>query len=387
MVYAKELKYQLCKRIVDEQISVEEASLECGASIATIKKWVNIYKENPNIAFKKKDIQGGVEKELQGTQGLINVVREQFLMSEKQMSEEAYKRYVAKIGYELSASDIENDADAILKELLFTELDYYKECTDNLLINALPYYRENIYGTLDDCYPNARKLIADMDEIFCEVRNGKISEEIFIEMVSSKMNPITHLISFSIYQSSKSRAGAAFENHLKKLLDVCKIRNKSQQQEREGKTIIDFVIPSIEEAKRNPSHSASIECQTTLKDRFRLSSGKTITTDMNCFLATPTGVGIFTKKDNRDITVQKVSEIVYDDKMTLVVFPEVQERIRKLLCKNIELINEGMEIGKGYLGKKDICEVLLNQVGTKIITFTQLFKRELPVINKYWEMQ
>lgn len=100
------------------------------------------------------------------------------------------------------------------------------------------------------------------------------------------MNPITHLISFSIYQSSKSRAGAAFENHLQKLLDICEIRNKSQQQEREGKTIIDFVIPSIEEAQRNPTHSASIECQTTLKDRFRLSSGKTITTDMNCFLAT-----------------------------------------------------------------------------------------------------
>ena len=34
----------------------------------------------------------------------------------------------------------------------------------------------------------------------------------------------------------------------------------------------------------------------------------------------------------------------------------------------------------------DICEILLNQIGTKIITFTQLFKRELPVINKYWEL-
>jgi len=125
MGYAKEIKYQLCKRIVDEQISVEEASLECGASIATIKKWVHLYKENPDIAFKKKDISGGVEKELQGTQGLINVVREQFLMSEKQMSEEAYKRYVAKVGHELGASDIENNADTILKELLFS---LPKEC-------------------------------------------------------------------------------------------------------------------------------------------------------------------------------------------------------------------------------------------------------------------
>ena len=361
MVYAKEIKYQICKRIVEKEISVEKASLECGASIGTIKKWVNLYEKDPDNAFKKKDIEGGVEKELQGTQGLINVVRGQFLLSEKQMSEEAYRRYVVNIGHELEPSDIENDADTILKELLFLELDYYKECTDKLLTNALPYYRKNIYGTLDDCYPNTRKLINELDEIYYEVKDEKITQEVFLEKVSSRMNPITHLISFSIYQSSKSRAGAAFENHLQKLLDIC----------------------GIEEAQRNPAHSASIECQTTLKDRFRLSSGKTITTDMNCFLATPTGVGIFTKKDNKDITVQKVSEIVYEDKMTLVVFPEVQERIKELLYKNIELLEKDTDIGKGFLGKKDICEILLNQIGTKIITFTQLFKRELPGINKY----
>lgn len=153
-----------------------------------------------------------------------------------------------------------------------------------------------IYRTLDDCYPSARRLIEELDVIYYDVKDGKIIEEVFLEKVSLRMNPITHLISFSIYQSSKSRAGTAFENHLQKLLDICKIKNKSQQQEREGKTIIDFVIPSIEEAQRNPAHSASIECQTTLKDRFRLSSGKTITTDMNCFLATPTGVAFLQKK-------------------------------------------------------------------------------------------
>lgn len=386
MIYTRENKQQICQRIAKAEITVKQASAECGASIATIKKWMKLFEIDPINAFKKKDIEGGVEKELQGTQGLISVVREHFLLSEKQMSEEAYKVYINRIGRDLEVNDIVNDADTILKELLFLELKYYKECTDKLLTNVLPYYRENIYGTLNDCYPSARNLIEDLDAIYHDVKAGSIVEEVFIEKISLKMNPITHLLSFSIYQSSKARAGAAFENHLQKLLNICEIRNKSQQQEREGKTIIDFVIPSIEEAQRNPAHSASIECQTTLKDRFRLSSGKTITTDMNCFLATPTGVGIFTKKDNKDITVQKVSEIVYDDKMTLVVFPEVKDRIVELLNKNIELIEEGREVGKGYLGKKDICEVLLNQVGTKIITFTQLFKRELPLINKYWEV-
>lgn len=386
MGYAKEIKYQICKRLVEEEITVEEAMKECKASKSTIKKWVKSYREDPINAFKKKDIEGGVEKELQGAQGLVNVVRKQFLLDEKQMSEEAYRKYVAKEGHELTASDIESNADEVLKELLFLELDYYKECTDKLLANVLPYYRKNIYGTLDDTYPNVRKLIDEIDKIYYEAKEGKIVEEVFLEKISSRVTPFTHLISFSIYQSSKSRAGAAFENHIQRMLDVCNIRNESQQQEREGKTIIDFVIPSIEEAQKNPAHSASIECQTTLKDRFRLSSGKTITTDMNCFLATPTGVGIFTKKDNKDITVQKVSEIVHDDKMTLVVFSEVKERIKELLDKNIKLINDGKEIRKGFLREKKICEILLKQIGTKIITFTELFKRDLPVINSYWEL-
>ena len=224
MGYARELKYQLCKRIVDETITVEEASTECGATVVTIKKWVKLYTEDPINAFKKKDIEGGVEKELQGTQGLINVVREQFLLTEKQMSEEAYRRYISKIGRELETADIEKDADTILKELLFLELDFYNECTNKLLTNALPYYRKNIYGTLDDCYPSARKLIEELDTIYYDVKNGRIIEEVFLERISSRMNPITHLISFSIYQSSKSRAGAAFENHLQKLLDICAIR-------------------------------------------------------------------------------------------------------------------------------------------------------------------
>lgn len=37
MVYAKEIKYQICKKIVEKNFSVEKASLECGASIGTIK--------------------------------------------------------------------------------------------------------------------------------------------------------------------------------------------------------------------------------------------------------------------------------------------------------------------------------------------------------------
>ena len=59
-MYVKEIKYQICKRIVEKEISVEKASLECGASIGTIKKWVNLYEKDPDNAFKKKDIEGGV---------------------------------------------------------------------------------------------------------------------------------------------------------------------------------------------------------------------------------------------------------------------------------------------------------------------------------------
>lgn len=45
--YERELKFQICKRIFDGEITVEEASVECGATIATIKKWVKLYTIDP----------------------------------------------------------------------------------------------------------------------------------------------------------------------------------------------------------------------------------------------------------------------------------------------------------------------------------------------------
>lgn len=36
MGYAKEMKYQICKRLVEEEITIEKAMITCGASKSTI---------------------------------------------------------------------------------------------------------------------------------------------------------------------------------------------------------------------------------------------------------------------------------------------------------------------------------------------------------------
>lgn len=385
MKYSRDFKYSVCKDGDKNSLSVKDLSTKYSVPIATIKNWVNIYISDPFNAFKKPDITGGLSNEMQRSSGLIKIVRSEYLCGEKEMSETAYSEYCIKIGKtELKKSDIETDADEILKELLTTENSIYQAKSELLLKNTIPYYNDNIYGSREDSYPSMRNLVNEMNDLYLDIKDGKINEDAFIETVSSKVSPIIHYLSASIGQSSKSRAGAAFENHLEKLFSICKIDFETQIQEKEGKTIIDFVIPSLESSKKAPAKTASIECQTTLKDRFRLTTGKTLTTDMQCYLATPTGVGIFTKSDFKDITLQKVSEIIYEDKVTLVVFPEVKKRIISMLEENLNLIKTKPTSDKIQL-TEEVCESLLRQKDTKIISFTELIKNEMPSLLIYWK--
>ena len=71
-----------------------------------------------------------------------------------------------------------------------------------------------------------------------------------------------------------------------------------------------------------------MECQTTLKDRFRLSLGKT--NDLNRqstkFIATLSGVNLITQSDHNDITQAKIDEI-HDNDWQLICLREVAEEL------------------------------------------------------------
>ena len=79
--------------------------------------------------------------------------------------------------------------------------------------------------------------------------------------------------------------------------------------------VLDLVFPSLEILLAAQQNAIIVECQTTLKDRFRLSLGKTndLNREATKFIATLSGVNLITQSDHNDITQAKIDEIHDND--------------------------------------------------------------------------
>ncbi len=372
--YPRDLKAEICRRIEDGETSAKSEAEKIGTSVTTIKGWVRKYKENP-LCFKRPDITAGLKEELQRTNGLIAKARSTIMPNEREMAELGFQRYL-ELHPDFDHGQLAKEADDVLKELLNIENSIYQEKSQILLSNLIPYYRDNILGTMEDAYPEMREYIRKTMALHDKIRNGACTFEEFLIIESKLSAPVFHTLSFSIMQSSKTRAGAAFEHSLERLLRFIDVKYETQVQEDEGKTITDFIIPSMEQAKTSPTFSAGVECQTTLKDRFRLTLGKNSSSQISYYLATPTGVGIFNKRDDHDITFEKVENIVLNQDVTLIVFPESKEKIRSMLIDNNKAENPRYSVEKSSL--------LLSRIGTKIITFSEFFTKNIPSLMHYW---
>ena len=325
--------------------------------------------------FDRLAIKGGLKDELQKSNGLIATVRRTILPDEKEMSNLGYAKYI-KLNPKADEADLSQYADCIIEGLLRTENDLFQKKNNELLREIIPYYKKNIYGTAEDAYPEMHKFIDDMEQLYRNSSQNFITFDEYLNKCSRLTSPVIHFVSFSIMQSAKSRAGAAFEKTLERLLIRSGIKFETQVQEERGQTITDFIIPTMEKAKTSPNHSAAIECQTTLKDRFRLTTGKSSSTNLQCYLATPTGLGIFSKGDVRDITLEKLDNIVLNQNCTLIVFPSVIDIIKRKLTK--EITSEEPKL------PKERCEKLLARIGQNIISFSLFFEREVPTLKTYW---
>ncbi len=372
--YLRDAKIKACNDIISGKATCKDIAKSYGATVATVKKWVERYKVDKHC-FDKPTIKGGLKDELQKGNGLIATVRGTILPDERGMSVLGYNEYT-KLYPHTDKADLGKEADRIIEGLLKTENELFQEKNKELLQAIIPYYKTKIYGTAEDAYPKMHKYIDEMEQLFQDACRNAITYDEYLEKLSQLTSPVIHLISFSIMQSAKSRAGAAFENILKRLLDRSGIVFETQVQEDKGQTITDFVIPTMEQAKTNPSHAAAIECQTTLKDRFRLTTGKSSSTDLQCYLATPTGLGIFAKRDEQDISLEKLDNIVLNQNCTLIVFPAVKDKIKQKLEKEKESDDPKLQ--------KERCEKLLASIDQRIISFSMFFKREVPLLNQFW---
>lgn len=326
----------------------------------------------------------GIKDEIQGPSGYLKQVRDEYMPDTKKMAELAFKLYAEESGVELTAEYVSDNADDVLKSLFLAETSIFQRKNSEIMHRVLPYYYAKIYRKNDDKYAETSTKITELVNIFNRCKEESYTVDMFIDGISQITTPIIDVVSFSQKQSAKCRVGETLQNHLANIFDICKVPYETQQQKTEGGTIMDFVIPNVAAIEEMPDQVINIECQTTLKDRFRLTTGKSTDAKIKRYLATVTGAGIVTQRDLNDFTVDKVKEIIMDNNVTLVVFAEVKERITLMLEQIKDRFERGKTVSNTAITIEEL-DKLIKLSKKKIITYSELIKRDINSAKVYWD--
>lgn len=325
-----------------------------------------------------------IKDEIQGPSGYLKQVRDEYMPDTKKMAELAFDLYAATSKDSLTEEYVTNNADEVLKALFLAETEIFQRKNDEIMNRVLPYYYLMIYGKKDDKYSETSAKISELVEIFNRCKEPTYTVESFIEGISTITTPIIDTVSFSQKQSAKCRVGETLQNHLANIFNICGVPYETQQQKTEGGTIMDFVIPSVAAIEEMPDQVINIECQTTLKDRFRLTTGKSTDAKIKRYLATVTGAGIVTKRDLNDFSIDKVKEIIMDNNVTLVVFSEVKDRIIDMLLVAKDKLEAGKNVANAAVTLDEL-DKLIKLSNKKIITYSELIRRDINSAKVYWK--
>jgi len=321
-----------------------------------------------------------IKTEMQGPSGYLKKVRDQYLPSSRQMAELAYQRYTEQHGFDLTPDYIYQHADDVLKDLFIAETEIFNEKNQQIVSSVIPYYFNEIYRQHDENYPETSQSMDRLASLYSSVQSNACTQPDFVAGISETICPIIDVASFSQKQSAKSRVGNTLQNHLQKMFEICNIPNEVQQRQEEGETIMDFVVPNLAAVSTMPDQVINIECQTTLKDRFRLTTGKSTEARMKRYLATMTGLGIVTSRDIKDLTIGKLREIIVKNNVTLIVHLDVKtQSIAKIdadLASLRSQQNKEIEINE--------LQQLRNLCQNKLISYRDLFNRDIRSVQTYW---
>lgn len=372
--YSNTLKKTVVESILNQNKDIKQVCAEKGLKLETVKQWIKKYSQDKN-AFEEK-VFPSIKEELQGN-GLIRQIRSLFLGNTKEMAGLALKTFENNIKHKLSKEEILENTDDILKCLIVEETKIFYARNQQLAENIIPIYYDEFYEK-DNINHHMKALVQRLVAIYTQVQENEMGVSEFIKEMNHQMMPVSQHIITSNSQSAKVRAGASLENHIAKLMELCDFPFDSQQQIVEGETIADFFLPSLSAIQIDPNFVMNIECQTTLKDRHRLTSGKLTNEPIKRYLATGTGCGLFNKGDVRDFTINKLKELILVNNITIVVFDDVKTQ----LVNKIESVYEHA-LRNGENASE--LEQLKKRSSQAIISYKELFNSRIVNLDRLWE--
>lgn len=322
----------------------------------------------------------GIKEEMQTNRGLIALLRKEILPDTKEMANRALNKIEYEKSIKLDKDYVQGNFNNLLIDLLKAETKIFEEIQSRVINEVLPFYTKKYFKRKE--YPETNKLIQRLNMIYEGTKNNEFDFDVFLESITRELSPVIDIISFSAKQSAKTRVGNSLENHLRNLFTLLEIPFDYQKQVDTHGAVLDFILPSKKHFELDPSNVINLECQTTLKDRFRLTLAKISNVGAKKYLVTATGLNLITKSDKKDLTLDKVREIIDENRVTLVVFDEVKKDIINRIEEEIKKINKNPDAKTSLnIEKLKRIHALSDR---KICSFTELIERDISTVLSFW---
>ena len=221
---------------------------------------------------------------------------------------------------EITEEKVLNDTSQILENLITLGKDKWDSIRFDIQRNWVENSLNNITNISNEFPSIANKL----NNLINDLDNRATNNEKVIA-VHQAIFDITSNFEWSNRQAAKHLSGFTFEAYIKLLLETLDYKFESQKEITQGE-VLDFLYPNQETVIANPSNCIVTECQSTLKDRFRLSLGKVPTGNpIDRYIFTAGGLSIVTDNDVNDLTENKVTEM-REKGWKVVVFKKLKEQ-------------------------------------------------------------
>tara|TARA_B100001123_G_C15169185_1_gene970678 strand:- start:293 stop:1165 length:873 start_codon:yes stop_codon:yes gene_type:complete len=142
-----------------------------------------------------------------------------------------------------------------------------------------------------------------------------------INQINSNLADFNSRLRISLHQSGFNRSGKSFEYHIERCFRILGMR--FQIQKTIDNQTLDFVFPNVQRIENIENRGCAVmECQTTLKDRFRLSTARGQHLNLaDKYAITGTGAGVVRDNDIDDFTERKLDEYVGANMIGVVLRP------------------------------------------------------------------
>lgn len=211
-----------------------------------------------------------IKNELQGSEGLIRLVRSDLMGDSTEAADETFAAYCEEFGTP-SQSYLREHFSEVLGRLIDFSSRLYRDRSDliagSLLRKAAK--REGLRTT----YPETYRALDHLQEIYA----SRSDFQSFLSTGFPILANLLKLMTISERQSSVKRAGLMFSSHIGRLLRLVGLEGSFQRNVSLSSNVppLDFVFPSVVYYQQAQPQTAAVAAViTTINDRYRISTTK-----------------------------------------------------------------------------------------------------------------